>query len=97
MMDEYSRSWSGFGGLHRNKKRKKKVWPALYGRAGLAKRRCVISITDAGEIPVHASPRKRPSAIKAISLRARIGLSTLKLRAEIFTGPAMLGRTNWEM
>jgi hypothetical protein len=29
--------------------------------------------------------------------RARIGLSMLKLRAEIFTGPAMSGRTNWEM
>src|SRR5262249_60631826 len=54
MMDEYSRSWSGFGGLHRNKKRKKKVWPALYGRAGLAKRRSVISITDAGEMPVYS-------------------------------------------
>ena len=53
-MDEYSRSWSGFGGLHRNKKRKKKVWPALYGPAGLAKRRSVISITDAGEMPVYS-------------------------------------------
>jgi hypothetical protein len=30
-------------------------------------------------------------------LRAASGLSTLKLRAEIFTGPAMSGRTNWEM
>ena len=40
--------------VHRNKKRKKKVWPALYGRAGLAKRRSVISITDAGEMPVYS-------------------------------------------
>jgi len=27
----------------------------------------------------------------------RTGLSKLKLHAEIFTGPAMSGRTNWEM
>jgi hypothetical protein len=56
---KYSRSWSGFGGLHRNKKRKKKVWHALYGRAGLAKRRSVISITDAGEMPVYSHSQEK--------------------------------------
>src|SRR5262249_16767259 len=71
---KYSRSWSGFGGLHRKKKRKK-VWPEPYGRAGLAKRRSVISITDAGEMPVYSNSqeldRDGPDAFPFLAL-ARI-------------------------
>jgi hypothetical protein len=64
-----------------------------------------------GSIPVRTGLRRHEargmSAMRAIATElvpgnepprsARIGLSMLKLRAEIFTGPAMSGRTNWEM
>jgi len=40
-------------------KRKKKGWPTLYGRAGFAKRRSVISVTDAGEMPVYSHSQEK--------------------------------------
>src|SRR5262245_38138306 len=72
---ELSIAGVGVGRWRASHKKPKKVWPEPYGRAGLEKRRSVISITDAGEMPVYSHSqeldRDGPDAFPFLAL-ARI-------------------------
>jgi hypothetical protein len=72
-----------------------------FGRETLIQDRARTSNNDSKEptlrFDCYKFPFHRACLATFATQSARIGLSTLKLSAEIFTGAAMWGRANWEM